>query len=211
MTSHALQSPAPEIRGTGRARAARRGLFSLRGRGRCLTHPLNATPSWAQDSSVLADRAQLSRVVAVDVQVLTSFTPPCGSHSARSLQTEVELILRRAGIPVAEQPYSFYEIQRATDLSADERLMAQLALPHWFSVNLVATGNGYVCTFAHNSQLYRREITAGGPAMSGFVHPFSTTIGVIIGPPEFVYEAIERRVREIANSLANEILKARGK
>ena len=171
---------------------------------------LNAAPSWAAVVDI-ADRMQLSRVISVDVGVVaTRGTPGC-RVDPKALQTEVELILRRSGILVVEPPYgSLYDIMLSLDLSDEERAAAQLALPHWFRVSIVAVGNRHVCALAHTSQLLRQEMAGIGTApMPGYVVPFSTGLGTVIGSPDYVSEAVEREVRGIATSLANEILKAR--
>ena len=145
-----------------------------------------------------ADPDQLARVESIIVAEAMDYSSDYESHRCLprrgTLQTEAELVLRRAGVPVGPSLWA-----------------------HRFVVSVAAVRTRAVCAVATDFTLQRFQnvvdraapMSGRAPATSlGLVVAFFQT-GVRTARPADMREDLREEVNTVAASLANEILKAR--
>ena len=147
-----------------------------------------------------ADPGQLARVESVGVVAAVDFSGSAAGRCAPSgdtLQTEAELVLRSAGIPVE---------------SVDYRNPRQ----HKFVVSTIGVTAGALCAVALNFDLWRFQNVVDttsnrAPTTSrGMVVGFQQS-GLLTGNPVRMGAALREEVNAATATLANEILKAQGR
>lgn len=155
--------------------------------------PGTATGQWV-------DPQQFKRLSSVLVELSLSFgstARPCAPDT-RAIKAEAELVFRRAGIRVVEDPDA-----------AVRAFVADPSTPrfHSFGVGLTGVLLTGRCAIAYDYSLVRIEHLLGGGL--GSVHSFAHR-GVWTGPPwTAATDAMRSNTQEAATFLANEILKAR--
>ncbi len=145
------------------------------------------------------DSQQLKHLSSVHVELMFSFgsaARPC-APDADVIKAEAELVFRRAGIRVGEDPES-----------AVRAFVGDPSTPrfHSFGVGLIGVLLTGRCAIAYEYGLVRVERLLDGGL--GYVHSF-TRRGVWTGPPwSAATDAMRSNTQEAATFLANEVLKA---